>query len=385
MSEKKVSDGGLDLTILEGIVDKIPAITGKKTKIETNNSEFDDFVDPNDSLIPTVENITKLTNPNDTTETEETTTTASTQTNESKETIQTNEQTQTNEDSDPYKIWAETWKEKGFIEYDDEEFDKAEDKEEFIYQKYDDKFRAEIDNYKQSQHPFIKQLMDLDDENIDISKVLYHEANIQQYSNIDKSLLETDVRLQKNVIKDLLIKTGQYTPVEAETEVEEIEDAGPEMLLKKAEKALPKLIEFEKKQESYYIAQEKQRQKDALDNYNSWLESQTTYVNKLDTILPGIKLSQKEKQQILDNYTKVDREGKTALQKTIEKDPAKFNAIVSYLFTVKNLDFSALEQAATTKASQKIKQTLNTYKETPSKLGSVDVSIFKKVIKKNGY
>lgn len=280
-----------------------------------------------------------------------------------------------------YKSWADTWRDKGFIDFNDEEFDKAEDKEDFIYSKYNEKFNSEIEAYKESVHPYIKELMDLDDEGIDLSKILRHDAQIQSYEKIDKEALEENTDMQKSVVVDFMVKSGQYTKAEAEAEAQDLEDSG--LLYKKAEKALPKLIDFEKKQRAYEIQAHKNSEKQEIDRFNNWVKEQTGYVNSLDSILPGIKLSEKEKKQILDNYTKVDREGKTALQRSIEKDPAKFNAFITYFATIKNWDFSDIKTKATTEATRELKKTVNSYREdNKSGIGKVDINVLKKVFSK---
>lgn len=280
-----------------------------------------------------------------------------------------------------YKSWADTWRDKGFIEFDDKDFEAAEDKEEFIYAKYDEKFKNEIDAYKESVHPYIKQLMDLDDEGIDLTKVIRHDRTIQSYEKITQDTLDESTEMQRNLVVDFMVKSGQYTKEEAETEVQDLEDSG--LLHKKAEKALPKLIEYEKKQKDFYIQQQREQEKQEVEKFNKWVKDQTTYVNSMDSIIPGHKLSEKDKKQILDNYTKVDREGKTALQRSIEKDPVKFNALITYFATIKNWDFSDIKTKATTDATRELKKTVNSYRDdNKSGIGKVDINVLRKVFSK---
>lgn len=285
-------------------------------------------------------------------------------------------------ESDPYKIWGEWASEKGIIDFDIEEYKKAEDKEEYIFNKQAEKFNNEIENYKATRHPLVKALLDYDEQDLDIAKILSYEKNIQSYEKIKADTLEEDINLQKNLIKDFLIKSGQYTAEEAASEIEDFEDSG--LLLKKAEKALPKLVALEKQAKEKYIEAEKEAERQELEKYNTWVQETQEYVNKLDTLLPGIKVSEKEKRKIFESITKVDaRDGKTEFQRTIAQDPKKFNAMAAY-FASKNWDFSALERDANTKVIRKVKETVNTYKDTKPSLSKVDINVLKKAFKYKG-
>lgn len=282
-----------------------------------------------------------------------------------------------NEEEDPYAIYGSWIKENSILDFDEEEFNKSKDKNDFLIKKEIEKFENAIEEYKSNQSPYIKQLMDMEDDGIDIAKVLKHDAVIQSYDKLSIEKIKESEDLQKTIVKDYLRRQGN-TEDEIQEEIQEMEDSLT--LDKKAEKWFPKLREFELKEKDRYIKETLKQQKLAEQEYQNSLKETKTYIDKLDSLLPNIPLTKEEKQKIFDNMTKQDRNGETALMKASQKDPLKFNAMITYLATIKNFDFEDVVKKVATQTTKEIKSKLNS-SSVPEKVRT-NLSIFKKALGK---
>lgn len=280
--------------------------------------------------------------------------------------------------SDPYEAYGTWLKEKSILDFDEEEFKKAKDKDAFLFEKEKEKIESIIQEYKESHSPYIKALMDMEEDGIDISKVLQHDAKIQSYEKVSIEKIKEDEALQKSIVKDYLRRQGN-TESEIEEEIAEMEDNLT--LDKKAEKWFPKLRDAEIKEKNAYIKAQEAEIKRQQKAYEDSLKETKGYIDKLDSLLPNVPLTKTEKEQIFENMTKADRTGQTQLMKAAQKDPIRFNAMVTYLATVKNWNFDDLVNATKTNVTKNIKEKLNPNRKDNPKT-SVDLNVFKKVLKR---
>lgn len=286
--------------------------------------------------------------------------------------------TNNEEQEDPYSAYALWLKENSIMDYDEEEFRKAEDKNEFLVRKEIEKFESAVEEYKASHSPYIKQLIEYDDEGLDLGKILTHDARIQSYDKLSIEKIKEDEGLQKTIVSDYLRRQG-----ESESEIREtIEELTDNLTLdKKAEKYFPKLRDAEIKEKNAYIKEQENQRKAQEKAYNDSIKETKQYIDKLDAILPNVPLTKAEKQQVFENLTKADpRSGLTGLQKAAQKDPMKFNALMSYL-ALKNFDFEDLVKATKTAVAKDVKSKLSSTKII-SPDTKINLSIFKKALGK---
>ena len=392
-------ENGLNLKALQQLIDSNPGMKGTKEddKIESTDIESNFSDEVNETVIEeltTAEEFIKAKPAKEDKEDKDTKSKGKTKTDDDEdedekkspdelpEVTLEEDKSNDNDDTDAYKPWAETWKEKGYLDFEDKEYEEADDKEAFIYSKFEEKYEKDLEEfkekYKENRSELAKRVIELEDNDIDITTLIRSEINIKSYEKIDPDKLAEDEALQKKVIKDLLIKSGTVeNDKEAEAELKDYEENN--LLAKKAERALPKLIQMEKKMAEEDLKRQEKEKKDQIKEYNDWVKNTNEYIKKNSEILPGIKLTDKEQKEIASMLTQFDNNGKSGLTKAIEKDPMKFNVLATY-FSMKDWDLKALEKAAVTKATQKVKSTIATQVDKKESKGP-DLNVFKKALK----
>ncbi len=301
------------------------------------------------------------------------------------ETEVADENSETNEEQEvsPIKVFADILVGKGLAdEFKPEDF---EDSDEFLTKLYDNKLKkdleTEITAYKDSIPEALRELIDNYEEGVPLHELLKKEATISEYSSIKVEDLKEDEVKQKNIVKENLRRQG-LSEEKAQAKVDRMETAG--ILSDEAEDALESLIKYEQKAKQDFIAQEKAAEQAEKQNYQNWLKSLDTTIKAKQEIVPGVKLTDSQRKQLYEAITKpVDRHPQTkapitAFQKKQLEDP-EYLIKVAYLANVLNWDFGALERSLTTKVVKKVTNTATTYKEPPSKMKGVDMSILKKI------
>ena len=181
--------------------------------------------------------------------------------------------------------------------------------------------------------------------------------------------------LQKTVITDYLTSQA-WTKEEIAEELEEVETAGN--LESKSKRYLNKLIQDQKLEREELKAQSQEAQRNTIEKYKTQVEGLKKTLKDKTEIIPGIKLSDKERKIMFDGVTKFDGSNKNAYMRFREKNP-DMDLVSVYLALVLNNDFSKLDKAALTKATKKIKEGLDEGKKTET-LAGVDISVIKNAL-----
>ena len=270
------------------------------------------------------------------------------------------EETEEAEDQNAFRVFAEMQRDKGLIDYNDEEF---EENDEWLLSKVSETVDGKIEEYKESMPEEIKYLLDNYEAGVPLSNLLNMQSQEQVYESINVEALEKNVNLQKNVVRDLLLKSG-WSEERVNKKIQRYEDTG--VLFEEAEEALSSLVEVQKHQKEKYVEQQKQEQQQRIENHEQWLTDLKDHIGKKEEIIPGFNLNPKDKDALYKGITKLDKQGKNEIMRLREKD-SEFDLKIAYLATVLKWDFSAFERQSTTKSTRKLADVIKSTKKTGSR------------------
>ena len=255
----------------------------------------------------------------------------------------------------PLKVFAEMQREKGIIDYEDDEF---EDSDDFLLSKVQEKIdkgiQSGIDDYKNSFTQEAKDLIEAIEAGIPLESLVEQNSNISAYENIKDSDIDDNESLQKNLIRNLYSLKG-YSSELIDKKIQRWDDSG--LLADEAKDARVELLEYAKQAKEDEKKQQIKKQQQQAEKFESWKNGIKTYLEKTDEIIPGFKISQRQKDIIHNGLTKFDKEGKNEFQKIMEKDP-NFNTKVAYIALALNWDFSGFDKKAATKVAKGLKDAL---------------------------
>ncbi len=101
-----------------------------------------------------------------------------------------------------------------------------------------------VDEYKETLPPIIKYLADNYEDGVPLDQLINIKSNEIRYSSIDTDKLSEDVSLQKEVYKQFLKETTNFSDTKIAKELTRLEETGE--IANEASEALPELIKFEK-------------------------------------------------------------------------------------------------------------------------------------------
>jgi len=264
------------------------------------------------------------------------------------------------DEGDALRVFAELQREKGLIDYNDDEF---EGNEEWLLAKVEDTVNSKVQDYKDSMPSEIKYLLDNYEDGVPLNNLLNMQSQEQVYESITLESVEKSEALQKNLVKDLLMKSG-WSEERANKKIQRYEDAG--VLYEEAEEALSSLVDVQKQQKEDYVVKQKEEQKQRIQAHEEWLGDLKDHIAKKEEILPGFTLSVKDKDNLYKGITKLDKNGENEIMRLRKKDP-EFDLKIAYLATVLKWDFSAFERQSTTKSTRKLAAAIKSTKKTGSR------------------
>lgn len=278
------------------------------------------------------------------------------------------------EESSVISAVAEWAKAKGIFDYEPDQF---EDSEDWLENKLLEKSKSYADEWKESLPPIIKEVINNYEEGVPLDELIYSKSREMEYYSVNEDDLGKSDGLQKKLVADWLY-TQDFSDDEIESKIKKYEDAL--ILEDEAKTALKKLKVYEAKYQEQ-LKYETERKKMAMqENYNQMLKQIESDIMSSEEIIPGIQLSKEEKKKVYDAYTKQDSSRKTQLMKALESDPQAWYKITQFMVLM-NGNLKDVEKKLTTKATKKVKETVNTYKETPG-LGKLTSPSSLKAMKK---
>ena len=261
---------------------------------------------------------------------------------------------------DPLFVFASLQRDAGLIDFKDEEF---EDSEEWLLNQVEKSVSDKVSEYKESMPPEIRYLLDNYEEGVPLNNLIEMSSKEQTYDSLSEANVEKDASLQKALVKDLLTRSG-WSQERIQKKIERYEDSG--VLLEEAQDALASLKDIQTAEKENYVEQQKQEQKQRAESHKQWLEDLNDHISKKEEILPGFKLSPKDKTELYKGITKLDKSGKNEIMRMREKDP-EFDLKIAYLATVLKWDFSAFERQSTTKSTRKLADAIKGTRKTGSR------------------
>ena len=243
-----------------------------------------------------------------------------------------------------------------------------------------EKSKSYNEEWKESLPPAIKELINNYEEGVPLDEIIYSKSREIEYSQIDEKTLEEREDLQKKLIADWLVNQD-YDDDEIKKRLGKLEENL--MLEDEAKIALKKLKAYEAKYQENLKAEAKANKIAQEKAFQDQIKRIEEDITKSSEIIKGIQISKEEKKQLIDAYTKIDSKGKTALMKAIENDPQAWYKITQFMVLM-NGDLSKVKTSATTEVTKKVKEAVNTYKETPGlgKLSSPEaLKAMKKAVK----
>ena len=118
------------------------------------------------------------------------------------------------------------------------------------------------------------------------------------------------------------------------------------------------LVELQANQEEQQIRLEKEQEKQRrtqLQEHENFVKSVDDYVAKVDAI-GGLKLSKKDKEEILPYIFKVEKDGKTRQQKDYEEHPIEYLVATAFYYKNKEALKKRFDNIGLTGATEKFKQ-----------------------------
>jgi hypothetical protein len=265
--------------------------------------------------------------------------------------------------SSPYVLLAKHLAEEGLLseEYlnELEEDDSINGLTSALYKQLDTITETKLKNYG----PEIQEFVSLTEAGVDrnTAKALVKESF--DLNKITDDLLETDEKVQENVVKQYLIKLGQ-----SEDEIEEQIE-----YLKDTDKLYSKSINYKSKLDllnKQEIENEKRKaalmQEENKRNTEKILSDVRSKIDSYNEIVPGVKVPKNVKEKIFKNLTTpvaIDENNNpvTFIQSVRAKDPINFEILLNYYAEIGLFDgkFDSIIKGTKTKTVEELEKTLS--------------------------
>jgi hypothetical protein len=305
-----------------------------------------------------------------------------------------------------YKVLAKALHEKGILsELDEKIFDNIgedDDPTEKIFEL----IKTEIE--KNAEAKFSEKIKDLPD---DIKKlvgeggvqaqvapdIMSIRQTLEQFEKLDEDTISENQELQKNLVFEALRQRG-YSDQKIKKRIEQFESLGE--LEDEAKDAVEELKVNLKKEEETLLQEAKKRDEELARDREKQIEDLKKDIFDSDQIIEGMKLTDKEKQQLFDSMTKVvdkDENGNplNAVMATRLKNPIAFEKALHYYHALGLFNFddegnfkpdlSKIKSSAKASAVDELSKVLKTEQRTqtgrPPRENKLDSAKLKERIK----
>ena len=264
------------------------------------------------------------------------------------------------EEENAFRVFAEMQRENGIIDFEDDDF---EESDEWLMSKISGTVDKKVEDYKDTMPLEIKYLLDNYEEGVPLTELMNMQSQEQVFESITSEQLESNEGLQKNLVKELLTRSG-WSPERVQKKLQRYEDTG--VLQEEAEDALASLVEGQRAQKEAYVQGQKKEQQNRVEAHDKWLTDLKGHIGEKEEIIPGFTMSPKDKEAVYKGITKLDKNGKNEIMRAREVDP-EFDLKIAYLATVLKWDFSAFERQSTSKATKKLAGVIKNTKKAGSR------------------
>tara|TARA_R110002073_G_scaffold237786_1_gene398825 strand:- start:331 stop:1488 length:1158 start_codon:yes stop_codon:yes gene_type:complete len=264
------------------------------------------------------------------------------------------------EEENAFRVFAEMQRENGIIDFEDDDF---EESDEWLMSKISGTVDKKVEDYKDTMPIEIKYLLDNYEEGVPLTELMNMQSQEQVFESITSEQLESNEGLQKNLVKELLTRSG-WSPERVQKKLQRYEDTG--VLQEEAEDALASLVEGQKAEKEAYVQRQKKEKQNRVEAHDKWLTDLKGHIGEKEEIIPGFTMSPKDKEAVYKGITKLDKNGKNEIMRAREVDP-EFDLKIAYLATVLKWDFSAFERQSTSKATKKLAGVIKNTKKAGSR------------------
>ncbi len=278
--------------------------------------------------------------------------------------IPQNTSSNTKKEDELLKVFGANLSTAGLMEFNEAEFDKAEDKDKYFEEKAIAGFEKRAEekfNEKYSElPPEIDRLIEFHKKGVPLTAILEADARVSSLEDIKATDVETDVNLQKDILKELFNSQG-LSKERSEAKIKRYEDLGT--LKDEASEGLETLVKLEKTERDNLIKTKQDQKLRADQERSDSLKAIETTINSSEEIIPGFKLTPEDKKILINGITKIagtDKNGRqiNALAKARIEDP-KMDLKVAYFTLILKGDLSKLEKKATTAATRSLKSVVS--------------------------
>lgn len=268
--------------------------------------------------------------------------------------------------------------EEGVIsELDEEKLNEASESEaEVLIDLIRQEIGRNVENYKEGLPDKVKKIIDNYEEGVPLDVIIGLESANQRLDMITEDQLKDSEDLQKLIVTESLKRAG-YSDAKIQKRIQQFEDLG-----QLEEEAIDSLTEAK---EYYATALEaeknrvKKEQKEAEERQKKTLQDLKKDIMATTEVVPGIKITNKEKEKIYESMTKVvdqDQYGNpmNEVMVTRAKNPMGFEKLLHYyyqlgLFNIDDEgniapDLSKLKTSAKSSAIDELNKTLSKKKSS---------------------
>lgn len=348
-------NAGLNFDVLENLnipkIDQEVVITSKPAG-NTSDEEEEEIEETNE-----VESLAAFTGTEE--ETEETVTSST-----------------TNTDADPIEEIANWQAGLGIMDFNKEEYDKAEDKEDFFKQKFLDKVKKTAD---EGLHPVIRELNEKFRDGVPLDMLITSKSNETRLEGITDEILEADDTLQENLVAEML-RRNDWSEAEIKDEIETYKDANK--LKVRAQSALKKLTEYEKSYQIQLVEEAKANKTAQEAQYTADMQKLKDTIYKAETFIEGVTLTDDDKEKLYHSVTKRDKDGYTVLEKRLLEKPELQFAFAQFVLQLDG-KFDTIKANIKSDVSRKVKNTIEHNTESnKNKNTKIDISVARDALRK---
>ena len=192
--------------------------------------------------------------------------------------------------------------------------------------------QAEIDSYKEESEAEYKAFLEARDAGVNLNDWAVVQDNKKRFSKITEEDLDTNEKLQKQLITEDL-KRRKFEDADILDTIESYEDTNK--LASMSKKALKNLTKAEEEKEEALKTSAIENEKQAAKAAKQQVEDLKKEITKVDEIIPGLKLNKQVKDKILQNImtpvkTLDDGRQLNAVMLKRADDPIKYAILEAY-------------------------------------------------------
>lgn len=283
---------------------------------------------------------------------------------------ETSTNTDNQSEESPIKLFASLLKEKGHIDFKDEEF---RDDDDFLVEQL---VKRNKDTYINSLPEEIKQLIENYEVGVPIGQLLEKEQEVFELSNIKDDDIKKDTDIQQDIVKAYFLE-NKWSKEEVEEKIDELSESGT--LEKEALRLFPKLLRAREDEKAELINKAKERRHKEMADYQTKIDNLKNTISKTKEFFSGIPVSEDEKKTIYDSIVRQDKNGANEIGKLLS-NPDNYIK-VAYFLKVLNGDITNIKSKLTTKVIQENKGKIDAPIKKESVLSKVNYEVLKRALK----